>query len=256
MTKIKYMGCEYKEPDDFIFDVPNGMYHLMMVTNSPGVFWVDGVMTEYPAGCAVFFRPNQRILYGASKGSFINDWVCFSTTDTFINSAPLPHGVPFELEYADYCRQLFQLIALENSIDESINSYKELSITNLIMILLHKFIDSFNGDSKPTHYRKLIELRQQIVNDAGGDWTVKRMADALHISPGYMQALYKKTFGISCIDDVINNRVRMAKEFLTCQRYLISDVALKCGYHSIEHFYRQFKQLTGQTPNEYMESVN
>jgi AraC-like DNA-binding protein len=144
------------------------------------------------------------------------------------------------------------LISVENNTDENRSSYKELTIANLITTLLHKFIDSFNGDSKSIHYRKLIELRHQIISDAGGDWTVKRMADILHISPGYMQALYKNTFGISCMDDVINNRIRLAKEFLASGGFLVSEVSSKCGYHSIEHFYRQFKHLTGQTPSDYI----
>lgn len=40
------------------------------------------------------------------------------------------------------------------------------------------------------------------------------MARQLHLSEGYMQVVYKNTFGISCMDDCINARIRLAKDQL------------------------------------------
>ncbi len=253
MTKIELMGCGFVEPDNFILDVPNSTFYLILLTHSPSVFWVDGEMKAYPENRAVFFRPGYKVLYGACGGPFINDWISFSTTDNFITTAPLPQGVPFELKHLDYCSKLIQLIFTENCMDGG--SYKDLSITNLIATLVNKFLESVNGGVKSIHYLKLMELRKEIINNAKEDWTVKRMADTLHISPGYLQALYKSAFGVSCMEDVINSRVKLAEGYLAGKGYLISEIAAKCGYKSTEHFYRQFKKVTGCTPNDYVRCL-
>jgi len=255
MTNIEYMGCEYVEPCDYIFDVPIGKYYLILITHTPAVFWVDGKITEYPGKCGIMFHPHQKVLYGASGGKFINDWICFSSNDAGITAANLPRGVPFPLRETDYCSKLVQLIFYENCLSGGGNSYKDLSINNLMMTLLNKFMESFISRPVSVHYQKLIELRARIIGNANEDWSVNKMADLLNISPGYLQTLYKNTFGVSCMDDVINNRIRMAKEYLLSKAGSASEAAFFCGYRSAEHFYRQFKSITGYTPKEFVKKV-
>lgn len=55
------------------------------------------------------------------------------------------------------------------------------------------------------------------------------------------------------MDDVINSRIRMAKEYLIQNAQSIAEVASRCGYQNVEHFCRQFKQLTGHTPRNYQK---
>lgn len=81
------------------------------------------------------------------------------------------------------------------------------------------------------------------------------MAGVLEISSGYLQNIYKKTFGLSCMEDVINSRIRMAKEYLIHSTESIADIAARCGYPNVEHFCRQFKQVTGYTPRNYQRQA-
>ena len=105
-------------------------------------------------------------------------------------------------------------------------------------------------DITPQHYN-LLKLRAAIQNNPADNWTISRMAEFLKISPGYLQTIYKKAFGISCMEDVIQNRIRLAKEYLYSGSLSITEVAYRCGYRHVEHFSRQFKRLTGLTPREY-----
>ena len=83
---------------------------------------------------------------------------------------------------------------------------------------------------------------------------MKMMAEELHISPAYIQELYKKTFGISCMNDVIECRISCAKNLLTGSRLSIREIAEKCGYNSNIHFSRQFRANTGMSPSEWSAS--
>jgi AraC family transcriptional regulator of arabinose operon len=151
----------------------------------------------------------------------------------------------------DYCNKLVKLIFTERVLNNSEHSFKELTIEYLMMVLINKLKESVESTHTSQHYRKLLQLRNMISNNATENWTVEKMSNFLHISPGYLQSLYKSYFGISCMDDVIRSRIRKAKEYLMLGQYSVSDVAHLCGYNGVEHFCRQFKKITGCTPSDY-----
>ncbi|MDE6132852.1 MAG: AraC family transcriptional regulator [Oscillospiraceae bacterium] len=71
------------------------------------------------------------------------------------------------------------------------------------------------------------------------------------MSESYFQELYKNIFGVSCGADVITNRIETAKILLSNTSSSMEEIASMCGYNSIVHFSRQFKQMTGFAPNGY-----
>ncbi|MDE5950341.1 MAG: AraC family transcriptional regulator, partial [Acetatifactor sp.] len=80
---------------------------------------------------------------------------------------------------------------------------------------------------------------------------IRSMAQEMHLSAGYLQILYRKMFGVSCMDDVIAGRIRKARELLAYTEKPVSEIADDCGYHNVEHFCRQFRQQTGLTPGAF-----
>ena len=82
------------------------------------------------------------------------------------------------------------------------------------------------------------------------------MSEELHLSAGYLQALYKKLFGSSCMDDVITGRLRRAQDQLIYTTKSIQEIAESCGYNNVEHFCRQFRQYIGCTPGQFRKSAS
>ena len=87
------------------------------------------------------------------------------------------------------------------------------------------------------------------------NWNVSKMAARLHISAGYLYLLYKRQFGVSCMDDVIESRVRRARDYLSHTQLRIQEIALLCGYNSAEHFSRQFRRHCGISPGQYRRTA-
>ena len=65
------------------------------------------------------------------------------------------------------------------------------------------------------------------------------------------QLLYKQQFGVSCMDDVIDFRLRKAKDLLAYTGHSIAEIAEQCGYKNTEHFCRQFRKNAGTTPGRF-----
>lgn len=254
MTDIHYIGYDSSHPDNFVFDIPEGHdCWLLLLTHTPALFWVDNELSEYPANCAVLYPPHHKILYCACADKYSNDWMRFDSTESYVTEVTLPFGVPFHLPDPEYCHKLFQLLTTETVFT---NDYRQLSIDYLFRILFNKLHEASHYSHNSPQYRNLLDLRRAIHNDPSYHWTVPFMADYLHLSQGYLQAIYKTTFGLSCMDDVINCRISLSKELLIHSSHTITEISLRCGYTNVEHFCRQFHKVTGLSPRSFRKSVS
>ncbi|MEX1028894.1 MAG: helix-turn-helix transcriptional regulator [Paenibacillaceae bacterium] len=253
MTNIFYVEYDAAHASNFVFNIPEGHNcWLLVVTHTPVLFWVDDELKEYPAHSAILYHPHQKIYYRACAEQYKNDWIRFESNESYVTETSLPFGVPFSLHDPEYCHKLFQLLVSEHSFHKD---YKESSVDCLLRTLFNKLLESYFHEGITPKYYNLLTLRTAIYSNPIQDWTVPKMADSICISPGYLQVIYKKTFGISCMDDVITSRIRQAKEYLLHGSQTIAEVAYRCGYNNVEHFCRQFKQITGYTPRKFHKQI-
>ncbi|MEH7178601.1 AraC family transcriptional regulator [Neobacillus vireti] len=249
MTNIYYVETDATHTNSFVFDIPEGHdCWLLVITQTPALFLVNGEIKEYPAHSAIFYQPHQKIYYRACGEKYINDWLRFDSNEPFVTETMIPRGIPFSIAEPEYCHNLFQLLVTEHSFNKG---YSDSSIDYLLRILFNKLLESYFQTEISPHYYNLIKLRTEIYTNPSYNWNVSKMSEYIHLSPGYLQTLYKNTFGISCIDDVIISRIRLAKEYLMHGTYTIAEIAFRCGYNNVEHFCRQFKQKTGLTPGRF-----
>ena len=82
------------------------------------------------------------------------------------------------------------------------------------------------------------------------------MVAKLHLSPSHLQTLYHRQFGSSCMDNVIEGRLRRAQDLLEYSEYSIRDISEQCGYNNVEHFCRQFRQHNDCTPGQYRKNAS
>lgn len=250
MIEILYVESAMTHDSNFVLDVPSGNEWLLVITKTPAIFWVDDKLQQYPAHSAIFYRPQQKVYYKASGDQFINDWILFRTNEHFIVDTPLVSATPFSVNDPAYCSKLIELLVIEHNYKYS---YKESSISHLFKTLFNKLLESQQQTKLGPHYYNLLKLRNTIYNNPSEQWTIEKMASIVLLSPGYLQTIYKKTFGHSCIDDVIYSRIQLAKEYLLYSSYSIYDIAILCGYQNVEHFCRQFKKITRKSPKQFQK---
>lgn len=264
MNHIYFAGYDAQHPEDFVFDIPEGYdCYLLLITTTPARFWVEGQTEEYPPHCAILYPPRHKIWYGASGQPYGNDWIRFGSDEPFISHFPLP-ARPFPVSDPSYCHNLFQLLIWESarlpqshpdvpslSNRESAARPNDLIISQLLRILFMKLQSDVLHHAASPHDHDLLTLRRQIVNAPHLPWNVSEMADRIHVSPGHLHLLYKQKFGISCMDDVIDSRIRKAKDLLIFSDHSIAEISYQCGYQNVEHFCRQFRKITGQTPGRF-----
>jgi AraC-like DNA-binding protein len=77
------------------------------------------------------------------------------------------------------------------------------------------------------------------------------LADKCNISEIYFRRLFKKRFGISPKQYVLELRLRKAKQLLLQDNISVTKVSEQCGFTNPYHFSRAFHKITGLTPTEY-----
>ena len=240
------IGYDAVHPADFISDVPeNHGYYLLILTHTPLRFWGPDGERVYPAHHAALFSPDSRVRYGACEERYGNDWIIFSSDEAYVEQFPLQNR-PFPVLDPEYCHNLFQLLTWEHAQDNY-----ETVISQLMTLLFQKLRSDIDQSGGADYYRELTALRRRILSQPRLDWNVPDMAAQLHISAGYLHLLYKRCFGISCMDDVIASRIRLAKDYLTHTQLRVLEIATLCGYNNAEHFSRQFRRLCGVSPGQY-----
>ena len=252
MNQIDFIGYSATHACDFVYDVPNGhsCYLLLLMTSSAELL-IDNKMLQVPANSAILYTPGYRIYYRAFKEEYKNDWIRFHSDESFVEQFPLKN-IPFSVSDPEYCHNLIKLLTWESSFA---SADSESIISHLLRVLFSKLYESSADNAANHHTHALIDLHKKIYNNPQLPWNISQMSEELHLSVSYLQTLYKKLFGSSCMDDVIEGRLRRAQDQLKYTSKSIQEIAESCGYNNVEHFCRQFRQHNGCTPGQYRKAA-
>ena len=134
-------------------------------------------------------------------------------------------------------------------------SYKDENINALFIVLFHHLMAAYADKEKTNaacaYSEQLQALRLQIQSSPCIPHTIREHAHEMGVSESYFQHLYRDFFGISFQKDIIHIRIEHAKYILASTDLTLEKVAELCGYTNKFHFYRQFKQQTGITPDSF-----
>lgn len=251
MNEIDFIGYSATHSNDFVYDVPNGYtcYLLLLITSTAELL-IDNEIVPVPANSAILYTPGYRIYYRAANEEYKNDWIRFHSNESFVEQFPLKN-VPFSISDPEYCHTLIKLLTWESSFT---SAGSESIISHLLRVLFSKLYESSADSTANLHTHALINLHKKIYNNPQLPWNISQMSKELHLSTSHLQTLYKKLFGSSCMDDVIEGRLRRAQDQLKYTSNSIQEIAESCGYNNVEHFCRQFRQHNGCTPGQYRKA--
>lgn len=85
--------------------------------------------------------------------------------------------------------------------------------------------------------------------------TLGEMASKLGYNPNYLTTYIKKHTGKNCSTIIQEARLTKAINLLETTDMTVYNIAGECGYNSVSHFFRIFKENYEMTPNEYRKSI-
>ena len=203
---------------------------------------------ENPMGWGLFFHPD--LIRNTSLNAKMKDYSFFS------------YEIAEALHLSEKEKQLlFEcIVKIQTELKENIDDYSQTIIVSTIELLLN-YCSRFYGRQfitrKATNrdilakVEALLKQHFSIKTIPNGLPTVKHLADAVHLSPGYLGDLLKKETGLNAQEHIHQYVIEEAKNILLNSNQSVSEIAFHLGFEYPQYFSRLFKQKTGKTPLEF-----
>ncbi len=231
-----------------------------------------GMIRQYVNTPAFIIYTADAPIYYYSDDVYVNDWINFHETDDnnqdktdndeltvdgSISEFMRSLNVPFNrLTLLSDHTELSQLIRDLRQEFHQTGTHHEEILDAKLRTILYKYSDAYHletqlSDKLKVHRPLFHEIRNGIYSQHSPKKTVSELAEDASLSVSYFQHIYKELFGVPVIQDIIRSRIERACYLLTVTPDSVAHIAEVCGYENVEHFNRQFKEITGFSPNQY-----
>ncbi len=136
----------------------------------------------------------------------------------------------------------------------------KLEMDNLVLELLYQTVDGFTRDplrdellpAHLTYHLAMIEQAKNYINENfRNDVSLYEISRYCCVSPFHFSRIFKKITTFSPYQYLYNIRLKHGEMLLKNSTILISEIALSCGFCSVEHFATAFKQRYQVSPTLY-----
>ena len=90
-----------------------------------------------------------------------------------------------------------------------------------------------------------------ILADISAPYTLSDISAKCGITPSHFSYVFHREMGIPFKKWLANSRVELAKHMLEITDSSVLDICLECGFGSLSHFIKVFRETVGVTPNTY-----
>jgi AraC-type DNA-binding domain-containing proteins len=153
-----------------------------------------------------------------------------------------------------------------NCVNEAVQEYSlketgyelalKSSIYRLIVLLLREYVHGLLTDKelliKENNLKRFDLIFQYINNNYSNKIRTEDLAELVHISTFHFCRVFKQLTGMTATDYI--NKIRMEKAigYLNGGELNITEIALRCGFDSINYFSRLFKIYYNVSPTKYI----
>ncbi|SCP98680.1 Helix-turn-helix domain-containing protein [Anaerobium acetethylicum] len=109
-------------------------------------------------------------------------------------------------------------------------------------------------ESKEKQDNVVHQAKRYILQHIQENIYIEEIADQVHLNAQYLMRLFKKETGLSILEYITDERLKLAKELLAKTDYPINKVADSVGYGNYSYFTKIFKKNTGMTPAAYRQN--
>jgi two-component system response regulator YesN len=117
--------------------------------------------------------------------------------------------------------------------------------------MLREFIDLLRNSGQlkygPVVNKAVFYIKQNIQQRI----KLLEIAEAAHVHPNYLSAIFKKEVGVGISDFIGNHRADAVRQFMTETDLSLTEIADTFGFSSVAYFSNFFKKAFGLSPMKY-----
>ena len=131
----------------------------------------------------------------------------------------------------------------------------KLSVQSFLYSILSDFTSQINIVDKTESDILLVRAIDYMKKNKSRNLKMSSVAKALGYSGSHFSHAINKTAGLGFNTLLAMIRVESSKQLLRETNKTILEIILECGFGSERSFYRQFKEMTGESPLKYRANI-
>lgn len=154
---------------------------------------------------------------------------------------------------AEITHTLNRLLQLTGEEHQSRDTFARFALHELLLRLMqtqarHLLIDQFAQHMNNHRMAYVVHYIKEHLTEA---INMDKLSDLACMSRPHFFRSFKREFGISPLEFILRERIRMACTLLRQHSYTVMDVAFRCGFNNFNHFVAIFRRFTQLTPAHY-----
>ncbi|WPX08375.1 AraC family transcriptional regulator [Anaerocellum danielii] len=244
-------------------------YELIFVKKGNIDFWVENEKIELKAGDLLIIKPYTRHKFevsSSSKAEFVvMGFYLKPESRAKVDKLKEIYGFLKVLESVPN-RFYFFHVHKKSSIFFCLESILREAKENKNSILLYiKCLELFIYITREIDNLEMIKnydysliakhIKEYIDNNYMEDIKMGDIAKKFFISESSLSRIFKNHFGVLPKEYLLSKRIQKAKEYLSISNLKISNIAMMCGFSSLQRFNDIFKKYTGLSPTQYRKLI-
>lgn len=162
---------------------------------------------------------------------------------------------PFGQQYTFKAKHPLSLLALLESMLQHWKLSEELDrlqVTGLFYQFVHEQFRQLRiADTEAASPDLAVQIANYIHAHYHQTISMEMIANLFHYSTHYLSRVFKRKYGCSPMEYLVQTRMNQAKFLLNETEVTIRDIAYSVGYADMYYFSRLFKKQTGETPAQF-----
>ena len=234
-------------------------YQLLFIASGKTHFYIGGKDQVVTAGHMVLFQPKEEQHYeyfGEDKPEVY--WVHFtgSAVKEILRSydIPLDEHIFFSGTPAAYIQLFKNMIEEFQTCRVGYKEMLEMNLRQLFMMIQRTRLE------KPPIVTTAVQLemdyaRQYFHDHYNEPINIEEYALSRHTSISLFMRNFKKVFGVSPKQYILNIRMNNAQNLLESTDYTVAEIAAIVGYDNSLYFSRIYHKQKGQAPSDYRKRM-
>lgn len=133
----------------------------------------------------------------------------------------------------------------------------DLSLQELLVkIVQSQTLKGISEGNTKTNNPVLLHIQNVIRENISNKIELKSIAKNAGLSTSSLYRLFKNELGVSPVEFVILEKIKLAKKYLTDKDVYIKNVSYEAGFEDSNYFIRLFKHYEGITPKQYQQLLH
>lgn len=254
LIQIGWDKCEA----GYTYSHSRDIYIIHFVKSGKGMLDTNGQQFILSEGSAFIIRPNVLTVLTADTD---NPWeLCFFAfngeyADTIVEKTVFKNGTISAFIDNNSIWQDIVKIALDSDGTKSFFKSSEYLYKLLSFFEFGEYAQPVFPESIGTYQKYISEVQNYIQQNYSKSIKISDLASMLNVSRSHLYRIFKKHTGKSIENYLVTVRINAARSLLEDTEFSAISISSFVGYSHYSTFHKMFKLYTGQTPQEYRESI-